>query len=157
MKTEKTCKNLLVWLTPCLFSCDQAALWMVQSVRPSVRLSVTPFRLCSHHHIITKFSGVITIDKRSRSKVKVTGVIIQLSRFRIVNSNLSSPMATKWCTKLEVAKKRCPIVFQGHPSNFKVTWDKKSQILTRIECFQTVNFSLNSLMAMKTCIKLETI
>ena len=49
------------------FSCDQAALWMVQSVRlsvrPSVCLSVTPFWLCSHHRIIMKFSGVITSDK----------------------------------------------------------------------------------------------
>ena len=57
------------------FSCDQAALQMVFSVRPSVclsvrlsvcpsvRLSVTPFWLCSHHHIIMKFSGVITSDR----------------------------------------------------------------------------------------------
>ena len=37
------------------------------------------------------------------------------------NSSLNSPMATKCCTKHEVAKKRCPIVFEGHPSNFKVT------------------------------------
>ena len=37
------------------------------------------------------------------------------------NSSLNSPMATKWCTKLEVSKKRCHIVCQGHPSNFKVT------------------------------------
>ena len=36
------------------------------------------------------------------------------------NSSLNSPMGTKCCTKLEVAQKRCPIVFQGHPSNFKV-------------------------------------
>ena len=42
-----------------LFSCDQAALWMVQSVR----LSVTPYWLCSHHRIIMKFSGVITSDR----------------------------------------------------------------------------------------------
>ena len=28
------------------------------------------------------------------------------------NSSLNSPMATKWCTKLEVALKRCPIVFK---------------------------------------------
>ena len=27
------------------------------------------------------------------------------------NSSLNTPMATKWCTKLEVALKRCPIVF----------------------------------------------
>ena len=54
------------------------------------------------------------------------------------NSSLNSPMATKWCTKLEVALKRCPIVFQGHPSNFKVTWLKKSSNLTQIGRFRTV-------------------
>ena len=79
-----------------IFSCDQAALWMVQSVRPSVRpsvrLSVTPFWLCSHLRIIMKFSGVITSDKSDvdakgqgqRSKVKVTEVTTQLNCFRTV-------------------------------------------------------------------------
>ena len=79
-----------------VFICDQAALWMVQSVRPSVclsvRLSVTPFWLCSHHPIIMKFSEVITSDKNDvhakgqgqRSKVKVTEVTTQLHRFRTV-------------------------------------------------------------------------
>ena len=78
------------------FSCDQAALQMVFSVClsicPSVRLSVTPFWLCSHHRIILKFSGVITNDQRKvhakgqgqRSKVKVTEVTTQLNRFRTV-------------------------------------------------------------------------
>ena len=33
-------------------------------------------------------------------------------------------MAMKWCSNLEVAKKSCPVVFQGHPWNFKVTRDK---------------------------------
>ena len=89
-----------------IFSCDQAALWMVFSVRlsvcPSVRLSVrlsvclsvrlsvcpsvTPFWLCSHHRIIMKFSGVITLDQGKvhakgqgqRSKVKVTEVTTQI-------------------------------------------------------------------------------
>ena len=76
------------------FSCDQAALQMVFSVCPSVclsvRLSVTPFSPCSHHRIIMKFSGVITMVKSDvhakgqgqRSKVKVTEVNTQLSRFR---------------------------------------------------------------------------
>ena len=80
----------------CIFSCDQAALWMVfsvcLSVCPSVCLSVTPFWLCSHHRIIMKFSGVITNDKSDvhakgqgqRSKVKVTEVNTQLNRFRTV-------------------------------------------------------------------------
>ena len=155
---------------------------MVFSVCLSVRLSVTPFWLCSHHRIVMKFSGLINTDQGNvhakgqgqRSKVKVTEVATQLSRFRTVtpvwihiwwwnytyslmllrrgaqlfckvirqisrshgskivefdpdwafpncNSSLNSPMATKCCTKLEVALKRCPIVFQGDPSNFKVT------------------------------------
>ena len=55
--------------------------------RPSVRLSVTPFSLCSHHGIIMKFSGVITNDRSDvyakvqsqRSKVKVTEVKTQIS------------------------------------------------------------------------------
>ena len=60
------------------------------SVRLSVRLSVTPFSPCSHHRIIMKFSGVISMVKSDvhakgqgqRSKVKVTEVNTQLSRFR---------------------------------------------------------------------------
>ena len=76
----------------CIFSCDQAALQMVFSVRPSVRPSVTPFWLCSHHHVIMKFSGVITNDQSKvhakgqgqRSKVKVTEVTTQLNHFRTV-------------------------------------------------------------------------
>ena len=66
--------------------------WYFLSVCLSVRLSVTPFWLCSHHCIIMKFSGVITTDQGNvhakgqgqRSKVKVTEVATQLSRFRTV-------------------------------------------------------------------------
>ena len=54
------------------------------------------------------------------------------------NYSLNSPMAMKCCTKLEVAKKRCPIVFEGHPSSFKVTRLYKSSNLTQIGCFWTV-------------------
>ena len=57
------------------------------------------------------------------------------------NSSLNSPMAMKCCTKLETAKERCPIVFQGHPSNFKVTRDKTSPILTPIGRFRTIGGS----------------
>ena len=79
-----------IFVITIFFSCDQAAIWLVQSVRLSVRLSVTPFSPCSHHHIIMKFSGVITMvksdvhakDQGQRSKVKVTEVNTQLSRFR---------------------------------------------------------------------------
>ena len=91
---SKWCTMLQITLKRCpiVFSCDQAALQMVFSVCPSVRLSVTPFWLCSHHRIILKFSGVITNDQRKvhaksqgqRSKVKVTEVTTQLNRFRTV-------------------------------------------------------------------------
>ena len=57
------------------------------------------------------------------------------------NSSLNSLMAMKCCTKLETAKMRCPIVFQGHPSNFKVTRDKTSPILTQIGRFRTIGRS----------------
>ena len=71
--------------------------WYFLSVRLSVCLSVRlsvrhTFWLHSHHHIIMKFSGVIAKDQGNihakgqdqRSKVKVTEVKIQLSRFRTV-------------------------------------------------------------------------
>ena len=61
--------------------------------------------------------------------------------FRDCNSSLNSPMAMKYCTKLETAKERCPIVFHGHPSNFKVTRDKTSPILTQIVHFWTIGRS----------------
>ena len=48
------------------------------------------------------------------------------------NSSLNSQLAMKW------RPKRCPIVFQGHPSNFKVTWVRILLILTWIERFRTV-------------------
>ena len=142
----------------------------------------------SHHHEIVRSYYQWPKRwpcKRSTSKVKVTEVNTQLSRFRTVtpvwihiwwwndayslmmlkrgallflkvirqisrshgsknvwfnpdwafpdsNSSLNSSMATKWCTKLEVVWKRCPIVFQGHPSNFKVTRLKKHRIRPRL-------------------------
>ena len=66
--------------------------WYFPSVRLSVRLSVTPFWLCSHNRIIMKFSGVITSNRNDvhakgqgqKSKVKVTEVTTQLYRFRTV-------------------------------------------------------------------------
>ena len=74
----------------------------------------------------------------SRSSVKFQGhtalKIVEFDpdwAFPECNSSLNSPMATKWCTKLEVAEKRCPIVFQGHTSNLKVTRLKQSLIFTQ--------------------------
>ena len=67
--------------------------WFSSSVSPSVRPSVCLSHLfTSHHRIIMKFSGVITIDcsdvhekgQGQMSKVKVTKVKTQFSRFRTV-------------------------------------------------------------------------
>ena len=84
----------------------------------------------------------------SRSSVKFQGhtalKIVEFDSnwaFPDCNSSLNLPMAMKCCTKLETAKKRCPIVFQGHPSNFKVTRDKTSPILTQIGRFRTIGRS----------------
>ena len=84
----------------------------------------------------------------SRSCVKLQGhtaqKIIDFNpnwAFPDCNSSLNSPMAMKCCTKLETAKERCPVVFQGHPSNFKVTRDKTSPILTQIGRFRTIGRS----------------
>ena len=78
-----------------VFSCDQTVIWLVQSVRPSIRPSVclsvcpsvTPFSPCSHHRIIMKViimdrSDVHAKGQGQRSKLKVTEVNTQLSRFR---------------------------------------------------------------------------
>ena len=81
----------------------------------------------------------------SRSSIKFQGdmaqIIIEFDpdwAFPDCNSSLNSPIATKWRAKLGVALKRCPIVFQGHRSNFEVTRLKKSSILTQIGRFRTV-------------------
>ena len=69
------------------------------------------------------------------------------------SSSLTSLMALKWCTKLDVVYKRCAIVFQGHPSNFKVTQVKKSTNFDPKWAFLDYNSSLNSLMDVKWCTK----
>ena len=78
-----------------VFSCDQAALQMVFSVCPSVRLSVRPsvrhtfltmFPSLYHHEIFRSYYQWQKWRpcKRSRSKVKVTEVTTQLYGFRTV-------------------------------------------------------------------------
>ena len=81
----------------CIFSCDQAALWMVQSVCPSVRpsvcLSVRLSHLFDYVPIIVSswnFQELLPVTKvhakrqGQRSKVKVTEVTTPLNRFRTV-------------------------------------------------------------------------
>ena len=145
-----------------VFSCDQAALWMVQPVCLPVCLSVTPFWLCFHHRIIMKFSGVITKDRSDvrakgqgqRSKVKVTEVTTQLNRFRTVTPvwihNDDGMLLKTWCylEELPYCFSRSSVKFQGHTgrkiANFDPNW-----------AFSDFNSILNPQMAMKWCRKLE--
>ena len=99
------------WFAVFLAATKQLYKWYFPSVRPSVclsvRPSVTPFWLCSHHCIIMKFSGVITSDRSDvhakgqgqRSKVKVTEVTTQLYGFRIV----TPVWIHVWCILLDNA------------------------------------------------------
>ena len=86
--------------------------------------------------------------KRSRSKVKVTKVKTLFSRFQTV----TPVWIYIWNDRQSLMLlRRCPIVFQGHPWNFKVTQLNKKRILTQIVRF--CNSSLNSLKAWCKCLK----
>ena len=96
---------------------------------------------CTELEVAYKRCPIVFQGHLSNFKVTPDKKIIDFEpnwAFLDCNSSLNSLMAMKWCTKLEAAKKKCPIVFQGHPSNLKVTQDKKWLILTRIERFRTV-------------------
>ena len=85
-----------------VFSCDQATLWMVQSVRVSVCLSVRPSYLFDYVPIIVSsehFQELLpTAEVTSMQKVEVRG---QRSRSQRSHPNvtvsLNSHMIMKWC------------------------------------------------------------
>ena len=68
--------------------------------------------------------------------LKKKSILTQIWRFRTVTiTSLNSPMATKWCAKLEAAQKRCPIVFSR--SSVKLQSHTAEKIVN-FEFFQTV-------------------
>ena len=132
-------------------SFDQAAL--------RTRLSVCPYVCLSHIFryvplIVSSWNFLEILPwqiwcpcKESWSNAKVQGHRGQ-NKF-CPNLGVSGPwlhflqMATKRCTKLEVAQKRSSIVFWGNPSNFMVTWDQKPSILSQTGHFRIVNPQLD--------------
>ena len=54
------------------------------------------------------------------------------------NSSLNSPMDLKWCTKFDVVKEKCHIVFRDNPSNFNVTQAEKLTIWIQCEITRPV-------------------
>ena len=136
--------------------------WYFPSVCLSVCLSVchtflTMFPSSYHHEIFWSYSQWRKQGpcKRSSSEVKGQGHRSQDPTFPDCNSSLNSHMMMKWCTQLDVAQKRCPFVFQGHPSNFKVTRLKRIFDFDPNWAFPDCNSRLNSQMATKWCTKLE--
>ena len=100
--------------------------WSFPSVCLSVCPSVTPFSPCSHHHIIMKFSGVVTNDRsdvhakgqgqRSRSQrswphLGVSGLSLQ---FEFTYGD--EIMHKAWCCLEEVPYwfSRSSVKFRGH-------------------------------------------
>ena len=135
--TDISCKaslwfrNVCDYLIISITHCDGAGF--------SVRPSITPFWLCSHHRIIMKLSGVITNDQSEvhakgqgqKSKVKVTKVTTQLNHFRTVS--LVWIHIWWWNDAYSLMLLR-----RGNTSNCKVTRLKKLSNLTQIRSFHTV-------------------
>ena len=132
------------------------------SVCPSVCPSVTLFWLCSHHCIIMKILEVITNDRSDvhakgqgqRSRVKVTEVNTQLSRFRTISPvwiqmiwwNDAQSLMLLWRGAL-LFFKVIRHISRSHGSKISWLWPK----LGVSEC----NSSLNSPMTTKWSTKLE--
>ena len=123
----------------------------------SLSVLVTPFSLCSHHGIIMKFSGLITNDRSDvyakvqglRSKVKVTEVKTQISRFGTVTPvwfyiwwwNDAQSLIFLRSGALLIFK----VEFQGYMAKKIVDFDPNW-------AFPDCISSFNSQMAMKWCI-----
>ena len=129
--------------------------------RPSIRLSVTPFWLCSPHCIIMKFSGVITNDRSNvrakgqgqRSEVKVTEVNTQLSRFRTVTPVWIPIWWWNDAQSLMLLRRGALLFFKVIHQISRSQGSKNRRIWPKL-AFPDCNSSLNSPMATKWCTKL---
>jgi len=113
-----------------IFSCNQAAQWMVLSVRLSVCLSVcytffTMFHESDHLHILGYGCPWYTLCpwvKGQGHGVKTCSISHEKyrtwhNRFRTI-TRVISPIQMKLYGRLLLATFMCPIVFGGHRSNF---------------------------------------
>ena len=133
----------------------------LSSVCLSVRPSVTPLSLSSHHLIIMKFSGSISIDgsnvhakgQGQRSKIKVTKVKTHLGGFRTITSvwihawQWNDANSLMWHRKGALLFSRSSVKFQGHTGHKIANFDTN-------RAFPDCNCSLNSLVAMTCSIEL---
>ena len=159
--------NTTSMLQPCIFSCNQAALWMVQSVCPSVRqpvcLSATPFhyvpvivsswnfqKLLSLTEVMSmrkvKVGGQRSRSQRSWPHLAVSGLYLQFE-FAYGGNEM---MHIAWCCLEEV-----PYCFSRSFVKFQGQAGQKIEDVDPNWAFPDCNFSLNSPMLMEWCIKLE--
>ena len=149
---------------PSLAATKQLYEWYFLSICPSVCLSVTPFGLCSHHRIITKFSGVITYGRSDvhakgqgqRSKVKATEVTNQLNRFRTVTPVWIYIWWWNHAYGLMILRRDALLFFKGMRQISRSHGSKRRRIYPDW-AFPDCNSSFNSPMAMKWCTKLEVV
>ena len=143
------------------FSCDQAALWMVQSVRPSIHLSVcchtlfTLFPLSFHQSLMwlreVPYCFLRSSFKRSR-KTKIVDFDPNWA-FLDCKSSLNSPMVTKivkWDRRGALFLFKIIHKIQGHTGQKIAAFDPNWAFL---DC----NYSLKSPMALKRHIKLGAV
>ena len=157
----------LYWLDS-IFSCDQAAIWLVQSVRLSVRLSIRLSVCPSHlfHHVpiivsswnfqeLLPWSEVMSVQKvkvrgqRSRSQrstpnLAVSGLRLQ---FEFTYGNKIMHTAGSSIEEVPYCFSRSSFKFQGHTALKIVELDPDW-------AFPDCNSSLNAQMATKWCTKL---
>ena len=129
------------------FRCNQTALWTPLSISPSVCLSVTHIWPSYYHRIITIIMSIQKCKRsrqdvkfqshRGRYKFKINFAQIWASWRYIIPVNSTKSWGTI-CVDLSGVK-GCPIVFQVHPSKFKVT-RVKMPIWPPISAFLGDNF-----------------
>ena len=152
-----------------VFSCNQAAIWLVQSVRLSVRPSVCLSVRLSHlfHHVpiivpswnleeLLPWSEVMSIQKvivrgqRSRSQRSTSNLVISgpLLQFEFTYGNEIMHTAGSSIEEVPYCFSRSSVKFQGHTALKIVEFDPDW-------VFPDCNSSFNTQMAKKWCTKLE--
>ena len=77
-------------------------------------------KACSRIEEVSFCFSRSSVKFQGHTALKIAGFDPDLA-FPVCNSSLNTEMAMKLGTKLEIALKKCPFVFQGHASSFKVT------------------------------------
>ena len=143
-----------------IFSCDQATLWLVQSICPSgctsVHLTVTLFLLFPslYHYKIYGLQLQFEFTQDYQIMHKACTVTEEVA-YVFSRLSVKFPVQTEQKIAGFPTVTQVWIVFLGHLSNFKVKQDNKLLILAHIGHFQTVTPVWITQIATEWCTKLE--